>query len=225
MSETLVKRLQTDKDEIAPVLGTAEAPIDKVFTVANVISFVRLCMAPAALWCLLSGQDIAAAILFAVAASTDFIDGQIARRTHTVSKIGQLLDPAVDRLLMVCGVIGLMLVQRLPIWIVFVVIIRDVLLFVGSTYLINEYSIRIPVIYPGKVATTFLFVGLAALIINMPLVPGLGWCDFGWLPGFNGADCCWGIWFVYIGLLIGSYTTVHYVRAGVASLSEAKGGR
>ncbi len=53
--------------------------------------------------------------LFALAAGTDWIDGQIARRTHAVSKLGQLLDPAVDRILMISGRrCGLFLVGRLP---------------------------------------------------------------------------------------------------------------
>ena len=112
-----------------------EEVTDRIFTVANVITFIRLCMAPIALVVLLSGHDIAAAIIFGVTAATDFLDGQIARRTHTVSKVGQLLDPAVDRLLMICAVLGLLIVGRLPLWIVVVVLLRDLLLLAGGAWL------------------------------------------------------------------------------------------
>ena len=61
-----------------------DAVTDRVLTVPNVISFVRLLMAPIALGLLLTGNDIAAALLFGVSAATDFIDGQIARRTNQV---------------------------------------------------------------------------------------------------------------------------------------------
>ena len=195
---------------------------NRIFTVANVITFIRLCMAPVALAVLLSGQDVLATALFAITAATDFLDGQIARRTHTVSKVGQLLDPAVDRLLMICAVVGLLIVGRLPIWIVVVVLLRDGLLLIGGAWLLRTYEIRVPVIYAGKFATTFLFVGLAGLMLNMPQVPGLGLCDFNWLPGFNMVSSSWGIWFVYLGLCLALATTVYYVVVAYRELKKAR---
>ena len=140
----------------------AEEVTDRVFTLANVISFIRLCMAPFALALLVSGNDIAATAVFALSAATDFLDGQIARRTHTVSRVGQLLDPMVDRLLMICAVVGLLIVGRLPVWVVVLVLVRDGLMLLGGSYLYKKYRIRVPVVYAGKVATTFMFIGAAA---------------------------------------------------------------
>ncbi len=210
--------MQQERDnETKPV----DEVTDRIFTAANVITFIRLLMIPVALGFLLYGNDIVAAFLFAATAVTDFLDGQVARRTHTVSRLGQLLDPVVDRLLMICSVLGLLIVGRLPLWIVVLVLARDVLLIVGGGWLLRKYSIRVPVIYPGKVATTFLFVGLAGLMLNTPLVPGLGLCDFAWLPGFNSVSCSWGIWCIYIGLCIGAGTTVYYVVVAYKRLKEA----
>ena len=189
---------------------------DRVFTLANVVSFVRLCMAPIAFCLLVSGQDIAATAVFAISAATDFLDGQIARRTHTVSRVGQLLDPMVDRLLMICAVLGLLIVGRLPLWVVVVVLVRDVAMLIGATYLYRKHTIRVPVIYAGKFATTFLFVGCAGLMLNLPQIPGLGWCDFAWLPGFNSVSCSWGIWSIYIGLCI------YYVVRAFQELGKVK---
>ena len=200
-----------------------EEVTDRIFTVANVITFIRLCMAPIALVVLLSGHDIAAAIIFGVTAATDFLDGQIARRTHTVSKVGQLLDPAVDRLLMICAVLGLLIVGRLPFWIVVVVLLRDLLLLAGGAWLLRKHQIRVPVVYAGKVATTFLFVGLAGLMLNVPQVPGLGWCDYAWLPGFNSVSSSWGIWLIYIGLCLAIGTTIYYVGKAIIELRKATG--
>lgn len=201
-----------------------EAVTDRIFTVANVITFIRLCMAPVALAVLLAGHDIAATAIFAITAATDFLDGQIARRTHTVSRLGQLLDPAVDRLLMICAVVGLLIVGRLPLWVVVLVVARDLLLLVGGAWLLKRHNIRVPVIYAGKFATTFLFVGLAGLMLNVPQVPGLGWCDFGWLPGFNSMTTSWGIWSIYIGLCLGVFTTIYYVVKAITRLREEAGG-
>lgn len=195
---------------------------DKVLTVANAVSFARLAMIPLYLVLLLGGHDLAATLTFAVAASTDFLDGQIARRTHTVSKLGQLLDPAVDRLLMITGVLGVFLVGRLPLWVILVVLLRDGLMLAGGSWLLSRHRIRIPVVYAGKVATTLLFVGFAGLLLNWPLVPGLGWCDAAWLPGFSTAAVSWGIWFVYAGLLLALGTTAYYVAAAWRALQAAK---
>lgn len=195
---------------------------DKILTVPNIISTVRLCLVPIFFASLLCDHSLAATILYAVAAGTDWVDGQVARRTHQVSKLGQLLDPAVDRILMLAGVLGLFLVGRLPLWIIVVVFTRDLLVLLGNGYLLKCYRIHIPVIYLGKVATTFLFVGFAGLLLNWPLLPGLAITAVGWLPGFNMVSCSWGIWFVYIGLILALITTVYYVYAACQKLRAAK---
>lgn len=195
---------------------------NRIFTVPNVISFIRLCLVPVFFVLLFNGFDLAATLLFAIAAGTDWVDGQIARRTHQVSRLGQLLDPAVDRILMISGVVGLFAVGRLPLWIILIVIARDLLLLGGGAYLFKRWHTRVAVIYPGKVATTLLFVGFAALLLNWPILQGLGMVDAAWLPGFNSEPYSWGIWFVYAGLLLALATTAYYIVAALIKIREAK---
>lgn len=194
---------------------------DKILTLPNIITFARLALVPCYLVALFNNQNILATILFAVAASTDFVDGQIARRTNTVSRLGQLLDPAVDRILMVTGVLGVFAVGRLPLWMIIVVCARDLYLLYGGCVLLFKYKTRVPVFYAGKVATTFLFIGFGGLLLNAPLVSGLGWCNISWLPGFNGDMVSWGIWFVYAGLIIAVITTFFYRKAARVARDEA----
>ena len=201
----------------------ADQVSDRIFTVPNVISFVRLCLVPIFLVLLFNGYNIVATLLYALAAGTDWIDGQIARRTNAVSRLGQLLDPAVDRILMIAGVCGLFLVGRLPLWIILVVLVRDLALLVGGAVLLKRFRVRVAVIFPGKVAPTFLFVGFAGLLLNWPLVPGLGLVDAAWLPGLNALPCSWGIWFVYAGLVLALATTAYYVVAALRSVRAAQG--
>ena len=195
---------------------------NRIFTVPNVISFIRLCLVPVFFVLLFNGFDLAATLLYAIAAGTDWVDGQIARRTHQVSRLGQLLDPAVDRILMISGVVGLFAVGRLPLWIILIVIVRDLLLLGGGAYLLKRWHTRVAVIYPGKVATTLLFVGFAALLLNWPILQGLGMVDAAWLPGFSSEPYSWGIWFVYAGLLLALATTAYYVVAALIKIREAK---
>lgn len=194
---------------------------NKIFTVPNVISFIRLCMIPLFITLVFQKQDIAACIVFALASGTDFIDGQIARRTHCVSKLGQLLDPAVDRLLMISGVAAVFITGRVPLWVIAVVIVRDVFLLAGGAFLIQKFKIRIPVVYPGKVATTLLFIGFAALLLNIPVCQGLGIVSVSWLPGLNAAPYGWGIWFIYAGLILSVFVTIYYIVCAVRELNSA----
>lgn len=195
---------------------------NKILTIPNVLSFIRLCMIPVFLYLLLHGYNLAATILFAFAASTDWIDGQVARRTNSVSKLGQLLDPAVDRLLLISGVVGLLLVGRIPVWIILFVIIRDLCLLLGGAYILKKWRVRVDVIYLGKFATTCLYVGFAGILLNMPLLTGLGICDFLWLPFFNHDLYSWGFWFVYLGLFLSIFTTIYYIKTALSQVKQAK---
>lgn len=199
-----------------------EEVTNRIFTVPNMISFIRLCLVPVFCVLLMNGFDVLATFVFALAAGTDWIDGQIARRTHQVSKLGQLLDPAVDRILMISGVLGLFLVGRLPLWIILFVILRDCLLLVGGAYLLKRWHMRVAVIYLGKIATTLLFVGFAALLLNWPVLLGFGFVDASWLPGLSAGPYSWGIWFVYAGLILATLTTIYYVVAAIGKVREAK---
>jgi cardiolipin synthase len=157
---------------------------------------------------------------FGIAASTDWVDGQIARRTNQVSRLGQLLDPAVDRILMITGVLGVFLVGRLPLWMILLVLVRDLTLLLGGYHLLRKYKIRVPVVYVGKVATTFLYIGFAGLILNMPLLAGLGYVDYSWLPLFNHDMYSWGFWFIYAGLFCAIISTTHYIYSAMKQRRE-----
>ncbi len=194
---------------------------DRILTAPNVISAVRMLLVPVYLWLLLEGRNVAALVVFSVAAATDFVDGQVARRTHQVSKLGKLLDPAVDTLLMVTGVLGLVLVGRIPVWIAALVFAREAYLIIGGAALLKKFDIHVPVIYPGKVATTFLFVGFAGLFLNAPMIPGLGILDVGWLPGFSGEPVAAWIWLVYVGLAMQVGVTVYYSVQAYRKLKAA----
>lgn len=200
----------------------AQEVTNRVFTLANCISFARLCLVPTFLYLLFHGHNGWATFTFALAASTDFLDGQIARRTNTVSRVGQLLDPAVDCALLISGVLALLLTDRLPIWVVLFVLVRDGYLLGAGAYLLMRYKRRVPVILAGKVGTTLLYVGFAGLLLNAPLIPGLALCDFSWLPGFNGDMVSWGIWFIYAGVIVSGIVAIIYIRRGLRMSAEVR---
>ncbi len=203
---------------------------NRVFTAANIITFARLCLIPISLYLLFQGANVAAAAFFGITAGTDFLDGLVARKTNTVTRLGQLLDPLVDRVLIISAVVGLLVVGRLPFWAVALVVLRDLYLLVGGAVLLRRYSIRVPVSYVGKASMWFICIGCAGLILNMPQVPGLGICDCAFLPGLNSTASCAFIWLVYAGIILAILVAAIYTRQGYLSLRhlrsslEAEGG-
>jgi cardiolipin synthase len=135
---------------------------DRIFTVSNALSLARLFMVPIVVALLLARADGLAAALFVLAAVTDFLDGRLARRAGP-TRLGQILDPLADRLMLssvavVLGVRGL-----LPAWVVAILVCRDLLALVGSVVVGGK--IRINRI--GKAATAVL-MGAIALVVLIP---------------------------------------------------------
>ncbi len=205
--------LSTEKNEQFETL-------DRILTVPNVISFIRLLLVPIYLTLLVSGFRVAALVIFVIAASSDFVDGQIARRTNQVSKLGKLLDPAVDTILMLTGVIGVVLVNNLPIWFAVYIFAREAFMLIGGFILITRFDLRVPVIYIGKFATTFLFIGFAGMMLNVPVSLGLGITQIAWLPGFNSDPYIMWVWLIYLGIILQVIVTVYYCWKASVLLKE-----
>lgn len=194
-----------------------------VYTVANIVTVLRLILVPFFFSVLITGtHDVLSFFLFALAASTDWVDGQIARRTGTVTELGKAIDPLVDRLLIGAGVLGLFLEGRLPGWIVIALLVRDVYLLSGAWILERAGAARIEVVYVGKVTTALLLIGFSAMILNWPLVPGLGVVETALLPGFNSEPVALGIWFVYAGLVTSFATAVLYTIQARKNLARVR---
>lgn len=176
---------------------------DKVLTGPNIVTFVRLLLIPLFLWLLFgAGQQLAALVVYAIASCTDWVDGQLARRTGQVSKLGKLFDPLVDRFLLAAGVIAIVLLGRLPVWVLVYIVARDLLLLVEGRFMLARVGEVPPVVYLGKFATAFLMCGFCLLLLGLPQVPGLGLVGApAWLPGFGTQPALLGIWFVYAGLV------------------------
>ncbi|MDR1775633.1 MAG: CDP-alcohol phosphatidyltransferase family protein [Actinomycetes bacterium] len=204
-----------------PTIGTADAG-DQIITAANVITVLRLILVPLAFSVLVNrGHDLLAFALFAVAGLSDGLDGMIARRTNTVTQLGQAIDPLVDRFLIAAGVIGLYVVGRVPTWILVVLIARDCVLLIGLAVLRKVRADSVHVLFIGKATTVAVLVGFAGLIANVPHADGLGLITSGVLPGFSTGSYCVWIWFVYLGLVLSLMTMCAYFVMGIRAIRSA----
>ena len=204
-------------------VGTSENPSTQVLTVANVITFCRLGLTAVFLVLFVGGQHRALALAcYVVAATTDFLDGQIARRTQTVSWLGKIMDPIMDRVLLFTGVLGLLIVGDLPLWVPVFVIGRDVYLGIGGLILQHFRRRPIDVVYVGKAATALLMFGFCDLLLGVPVIEGLGLVDVSWLPGLNAHDAALGIFFVYAGIVCSIITAFVYTAKGIQVIRQSR---
>ena len=180
---------------------TGPVPTDlssRVLTVPNLLSFLRLALVPVFLILLVRGEDAWALLVLAVASLTDFLDGAIARRFNQITRLGQLLDPAADRLYIFAALIGLAWRDLVPWWIVAVVVGRDVFLLGLGVVLANYGFGPLPVHQLGKVATFCLFYALPMIMLGQAF-PELSWWSqpVGWAFGLWGAYLYWWAGVIY----------------------------
>ena len=140
---------------------------DRIVTIPNVISIVRLCCIPVFLW-LLFGRDerLAAAWLLGGLGATDWIDGYIARHFDQVSTVGKVLDPTADRLLLAVGVIALMVDGAVPAWVGWLTIVREALVSGAVLLLAALGARRIDVQWVGKAGTFALMFAYPLFLLS-----------------------------------------------------------
>ena len=144
-----------------------EQATDRILTVPNVITAVRLALLPVFLWLLFEQENRAAAAgLLAVLGITDFLDGYVARHFHQVSELGKLLDPIADRLLFFVAVGGILIDGAVPTWFAVAVLIREVLVAGGSLILAAMGVRRIDVTWYGKAYTLLLMIAFPLFLAS-----------------------------------------------------------
>lgn len=196
--------------------GSARTGEDRILTVPNLLSFVRLLLIPVFFGLYVGAdQKIPGMVVFAVAACTDWIDGTVARATDTVTKLGRVLDPLVDRLLLIFGVIAVFCTGRVPLWVMILLFARDIILGILTLYLKKVHGNDLVVSYVGKFATAFMMAGFCMLMLDWPMVPGLGLFEISWLPGFGADPVSLGMFFVYIGVVLQWTVAAIYLYRGI----------
>ena len=133
-----------------------EVVSDRVLTVPNLLSFLRLLVMPLVYVDVVDGRYVRALVVLGVLASTDWIDGYVARRFDQTSRLGKLLDPVSDRVLVVLVVVALGVAGIVPWWALAVVLVRDLLVALATVMLALRRAVPPPVSRVGKTATFVL---------------------------------------------------------------------
>jgi cardiolipin synthase len=189
-----------DRSGPPPAATRSDQPL-RPWTIPNAIGFVRLALIPVFLVVALSssdGMDSLAVVLFAVIGFSDYLDGFTARLTGQYSRLGTLLDPIVDRLLVVSGMVVAFHFSLLPRWAIILVVARELFMLGLSRYGLRR-GVEIQINWPGR-------VGVA---------PTMG------APFFAMAGVHWlALVMLYSGLALSLVATVLYVRHGLRATRE-----
>ncbi|MGY2129779.1 CDP-alcohol phosphatidyltransferase family protein [Blastococcus sp. SYSU DS0617] len=184
-------------------VGRDELP-DRVWTLPNALSVLRLLGVPLFLWLLLGPEaDGWAVIVLMISGITDWADGKLARWLDQGSRLGALLDPAADRLYIVCTLVALALRDIAPVWMVALLLGRELVLGVGLLVLRRYGYPPLQVHYLGKAATFLLLYAFPGLL----LADGSGWLATAIAP-FAWAFAIWG---TALYLLAGVFYVVQVV--------------
>jgi cardiolipin synthase len=145
---------------------TPGAVSDRVLTVPNVLSALRLVGVPVFLWLLFTYQDVWAFVVLALSGLSDYLDGKIARRFDLVSRVGQLLDPLADRLYVLSTLVALAIRDIIPLWLLVVLVARDAFMGVVILLLKRVGQTGLPVHFVGKAATFNLLYAFPILLLS-----------------------------------------------------------
>ena len=140
---------------------------DRILTVPNVVTVVRLLCVPVFLWLLFDQHErAAAAFLLGALGATDFVDGYVARHFHQVSTVGKVLDPLADRILLMVGVSAILVDGSVPPPVAWATLVREVLVAGAFLVLAALGARRIDVQWAGKAGTFGLMFAFPLFLIG-----------------------------------------------------------
>jgi cardiolipin synthase len=202
------------QDGSADITTADEVVSDRILTIPNLVTLVRLACLPVFLWLLFGREDRAAAAwLLAGLGITDWVDGYIARHFHQTSELGKVFDPVTDRLLFFIGGGGILIDGSVPTWFAVVVLIREALVAVATVGLAALGAKRIDVTWFGKAGAFFLMIAFPLFLASHS---SLSWHetagDLAWVAGIP-------------GLALSLYSAALYVPIARSALSEGRAAR
>lgn len=183
-----------------PPEPVASYDTDRVFTIPNLLSFLRLAGVPVFLWLILGPHaDVWAVVLLMAAGFTDWLDGHLARAWHQTSRVGQMLDPVADRLYIGSTIVALATRGLVPWWLVIALFARELLLVALVPALKSRGYTSLPVHFIGKSATFCLLYAFPLVLLGA----GSGGLAstakiFGWAFAIWGTALYWWAGLLYV---------------------------
>jgi cardiolipin synthase (CMP-forming) len=198
---------------LATLPGPRAAP--RLATIPNALSAARLAAVPVFLWLMFGRHDqLVAAYVLAGVGATDWLDGFLARRLDQVSAVGQVLDPAADRVLLGAGVIAITIAGVVPLWMGVAVLVREAVVTIAVLILAVLGAARVQVVWVGKAGTFLLMVAFPLFLAAHSLPSWHGPLEtLAWCLGTAGLALAWYAALTYLPLARRALATRHDTRA------------
>lgn len=143
--------------------------LEKVFTVPNILTLIRISLLPAVALCFKLGDMTGSLVIYLVSMLTDILDGAIARKTHQITALGKLLDPVADKLSLLTMLILFVQSEQMSVWILILVCFKELILIVGG-YLALRTGIVVYALPVGKAATAVFVAAITARFVGMRFI-------------------------------------------------------
>lgn len=180
--------------------GYAEFVGDRILTIPNLVSFVRLLAIPYFWWVLLAEERVAfAAVLIFLIGGTDWVDGYLARRLNQVSELGKVLDPVADRLMIASALIGGLIAGVVPAVIGWPLLVREALVGAAALFLAARRLGSLAVRPLGKASTFLLYGAVASFYMVAAEVAVWLLAPPAWITGVVGLFLYWWVAGEYLG--------------------------
>jgi len=138
--------------------------------IPNTLTVIRLGLIPVFIWFYHIGEPTTALIIYLIAGVTDILDGYIARRFNMMTKLGTMLDPLADKLMLIAALGCLTYSKLIPNWVLYVVLLKEGILIIGGLVMYFSHIKRvIPSNVFGKVATIVFYIAVATSLLEADL--------------------------------------------------------
>lgn len=137
--------------------------------IANLLTMLRILLIPIFYFCFLGSfenKDIYATLIFLFASFTDFLDGFLARKYNLITNFGKIMDPLADKLLVMTALITLISINRVPAWIVIIILARELGITALRVITASE-GIDVSAGKLGKIKTVFQMIAIIMLLLNL----------------------------------------------------------
>lgn len=133
--------------------------------VPNILTAIRLLLIPVIFYFALEENYVMAVIFLTLSGATDVLDGYIARKYNFISDFGTLFDPLADKLTQISTLIVLVIQSIIPVWILVVVIIKELLMIAGAAFLYDKNTV-VGSRWYGKAATVLFYIAILVSMLN-----------------------------------------------------------
>ena len=162
--------------------------------IPNILTIIRFILIPVIFYFALQDNYIVAVIFLIISAITDVLDGYIARKFNFITNFGTLFDPLTDKLTQMATLLVLVIKSIIPFWILLIIIVKEILMITGATFLFKKETIAIPSRWFGKLATVLFYVAIFFSMIKKQFT----------------LDYSFDMYIYYIALLFALFALVRY---------------